>query len=85
MPTKDHCSNALCVLLTGLMTLTAVMPVRDIIINDIIYQKMFEIKNVICLFLETRDHGVGYYKFSKVEEERQEQQSTLSKLRAQVT
>ena len=32
---------------------------------------------------ETRDHGVGYYKFSKDEEERQEQQSALNKLRAQ--
>ncbi|XP_028413136.1 coiled-coil domain-containing protein 174-like [Dendronephthya gigantea] len=35
------------------------------------------------MFGETRQHGVGYYKFSKVEEERQEQQTALNKLRAQ--
>lgn len=40
---------------------------------------------VIWIFsLETRQHGVGYYKFSKIEEERQEQQNALNKLRTQV-
>jgi hypothetical protein len=34
--------------------------------------------------LETRDHGVGYYQFSKVEKEREEQQSALNKIRTQV-
>ncbi|XP_046847782.1 coiled-coil domain-containing protein 174-like [Xenia sp. Carnegie-2017] len=35
------------------------------------------------LFDEPRDHGVGYYQFSKVEEERQQQQAALNKLRTQ--
>ncbi len=45
---------------------------------------MLELKEVKFFLSETRDHGVGYYQFSKVEEERQEQQNALNKMRAQV-
>lgn len=34
---------------------------------------------------EVRHHGVGYYQFSKVEEERHKQMETLNKLREEVT
>ncbi|KAK3754867.1 hypothetical protein QZH41_011341 [Actinostola sp. cb2023] len=36
-------------------------------------------------FDEVRHHGVGYYQFSKVEEERQKQMETLNKLREETT
>ena len=36
------------------------------------------------IFLENRSHGVGYYQFSKDDDERREQLAQLGKLRQQV-
>ena len=38
-----------------------------------------------CSFVEVRDHGVGYYQFSKDEAERKSQMEALNQLRDQVT
>ena len=39
----------------------------------------------VCLFLEVRSHGVGYYSFSAEEEKRQAQLKTLNQLRDDVS
>ena len=46
---------------------------------------LVELKNFFLPFVEVRDHGVGYYQFSKDEAERKSQMEVLDQLRDQVT